>query len=78
MLEKGDYDENDGPLSRFRVAAFFVQLAASTANLYPRAYPNVLTISGLIAGHSNPNCQPIIAGCDAVGLVCTASTFGNR
>jgi len=78
MLEKGDCDENNGPCSRFRVAAFFVQLAASTANLYPRAYPNILTISGLITGHSNPHYQTIVAGCDAVGLVCTASTFGNR
>jgi hypothetical protein len=82
LFEKGGCNENDGTSSHFRVAAFFVQRTAGTVNLYSRAYPLVTIIYSFTysftASRANPNSKAIVTRCNAVGMVCTTATFGNR
>jgi hypothetical protein len=82
MFEKGDCDENDGTSFHFRVAAFFVQRTDGTVNLYSGAYPLVTIIYSFTfsftAGRANSNSKGIVTRCNAVGMVCTTATFGNR
>jgi len=79
---KGDWVENDGTSSHFRVAAFFVQRTARTVNLYSSAYPLVTIIyyvtSSFTASRANSNSKAIVTQCNAVGMVCTTATFGSR